>query len=201
MATVTITKVSGSSLYHRYRGQIEPQPVYVSLDCRNGSLSAIWTAERDSEPTEVRYGHVKRWSIPALKSDAANALLGKILPFAQRMVDGYDAEYMDGNTAAWFSDDAVDADRDIAQLCKGADDEDDHVSAWEAGMYLEGIGNADAQRKELGIDAETTDIQLEAIAAQLRAEAERDGIDILDGLDDYLDRLQREACEATESET
>jgi len=157
------------SLYSRYSDQTSPQPVYVSLDTRDGKLSVDWSAVVGSGvPSEVFHHIIERWDVPALKDAAALALLREIEPVAQRLLDGDD-----------------EADAEIVEICEAAHaDESGHLVAWDAGEYL------DADQPTVAADA--TDADLATMAREIRADAAHDGIDWVDGLDEYLDGLRRE---------
>ena len=194
MTTVEITEVSGSDLYHRYPGQTSPQDAYVSLDCETGRLTAETNGEiGNAVPMRVRHGHVKRWSIAALKADAANALLEQIRPIAERVCEGYERVWDGNNHVAEFSADAETAISEIASLCERADEK---LQVWDAADWLDGLGSRDTQRRELEITAATTDDQLNPIETRLISEARRDGIDEIEGLAKYLRRLRDEAIAA-----
>ncbi|MCY0924419.1 hypothetical protein OS965_41135, partial [Streptomyces sp. H27-G5] len=46
-------------------------------------------------PFSVHYGFDRRWAIPALTGEAANALLRDIAPLAQRMLDDWETDLDD----------------------------------------------------------------------------------------------------------
>lgn len=197
MATeVEIIEVSGTELYHRYPGQTSAQDCYVELDVRSGQLTAKTNGEiGNARPAEVHYGHVQRWSIPALKASAANDLLEQIRPFAERVRDGYETEWNgnSGNQVAMFNLDAQDAIDDIVSLCSNTS-LDDELAVWEASDWLYGLGSSmHSQAEVLEITATTTDDQLNAIEQKLIKHAATDDVDVVEGLGEYLKRLRNEA--------
>lgn len=194
---IAITYVEGrTALHHQYPGQSQPQGAYVELDCETGALSADWNGEiGNAVPARVWHGHTRRWTIPALKARAANALLDEIEPLAQRVCDGYSSEWDGSNHVARFDDDAAAALEEIHALCDGADSED-AVSVWDAADWYAGIGSRDTQRAALGITGATTDEELAAIVAREEADAEAScDADGVEGIADYLERLRDEAGE------
>ena len=62
----------------------------------------------------------------------------------------------------------------------------------EAGDWYDGLGDDDAQREWLGITADTTDDQLEEIAEQEATEYRNEGLHLIDGLPEYLEKLRDE---------
>ena len=109
-SAITITPVEGDELYRRYRGETSQQPVYVSLDCETGELSAAASSIIGSgAPMDVFNGIVRRWRIPALTENAANALLAEIAPLAERVVAGFERVFDGSSHVGKYDDDAIDA--------------------------------------------------------------------------------------------
>lgn len=206
MTTIDITSVTGTELHHQYPGQTSPQPCYVELDCRTGALSASYSGEiGNAVPAHVWHGHAQRWSIPALKGDAANALLEEIEPLAQRVVDGYSARWDGSNSVADFDEDAEAAREEIAALCERAEEDATRgdagaVNVWEASEWLGGIGDRALQAGTYGITATTTDDELDAIETRVEEEAEGEGVDALTGLRKHLEWLRLEMADAAGDE-
>lgn len=200
MSTIQITEVTGTELYHRYPGQTSAQDCYVELDVRNGHLTASYNGEiGNARPAEVYHGHVQRWSIPVLKSNAVNALLEQIRPFAERVCAGYESEWNGSNNAARYNYDAMDSMIEIRSLCEKVNP-DDELVVWEASDWLYGMGSMDAQREALGIDAATTDEQLDTIERDLLEHAASDDVDKVEGLAAHLKRLRDEARDGSREE-
>lgn len=204
-ATIEIVYVeSDTELHHRYRGQTSAQDCYVWLNCKTSKLGASHDAEiGNAVPFAVHHGHTQRWSIPALKADAANALLEEIAPLAARVVAGYSSEWDGSNHVANFNADAEAAREEIEALCERATngaDESDTVNVWEASAWYSGVGSRDQQRDALKITAETTDAELGEIETREDASAKSDGCDMIEGHADYLRSIRDEAIdEAIES--
>lgn len=188
---VKIVKVEGTELYHRYPGQTAAQPCYVALDARNGgNLTAHYDSEvGNARPFSVHHGHVTRWSIPALKAAAANALLEKIKPHAERVCSGYEPEWDGQNIVAGYTSDAQAATEAIEELCESVAP-DDAVMVWDAEEWLGGIGSRDAQRAAFGIGEDTPGIRLMEIETEIILEARSVNVDVVEGLDKYLMRLR-----------
>ncbi len=192
-STVTVREVEGFELYYRYTQQSEPQRVVVSLDAEHRELSASTTTEiGNGVPMRVYHGHVRRWTIPALNADAANALLAEIAPIAARVCDGYETRWNGNNHVAKYDEDAEKACEEIRDLCDEADPED-AIRVWDAGDWYAGLGNHDRQRKSLGITAATTNAELAALEKSEQEQAESDDVDLIENLDRHLEMLRDEA--------
>ncbi len=195
-SAITITPVEGDELYRRYRGETSQQPVYVSLDCETGELSAAASSIIGSgAPMDVFNGIVRRWRIPALTENAANALLAEIAPLAERVVAGFERVF-DGSSHVGKYDDAIDAIGEILDLCD-RDWSDQTIEAWDAADWFGGVGGRDAQRASLGITAETTDEELSAIEDR---EVSNASPRIIENAGAWLVRLRDEAAAAEESD-
>ena len=167
-SAITITPVEGDELYRRYRGETSQQPVYVSLDCETGELSAAASSIIGSgAPMDVFNGIVRRWRIPALTENAANALLAEIAPLAERVVAGFERVFDGSSHVGKYDDDAIDAIGEILDLCD-RDWSDQTIEAWDAADWFGGVGGRDAQRASLGITAEgDADVQLQLTGPSL----------------------------------
>lgn len=197
---IEIAYVEGeNALYERFRGQTSAQPCFVELNCETGELSAEINPEvGNAVPFRVWHRRALRWSIPALRTDVANALLDEIRPEAARIVAGYEVEWDGNNHVGSYSADAEEAIEAVSSLCERTWDSDDIIEAWDAADWFGGVGSNDAQRRSLGITAATTDDELTAIVERERAEAAPREIE---GIDRHLSRLRDEArAEAEESD-
>lgn len=194
---VSINKVSGrSSLLHTYSGQNSRQPCFVELNCRSETLSAAYDSEiGNAVPFRVWHRRSLRWTIPALTADAANSLLESLIDLCNVVIDGYSERWDGSNTVGEYTEAAETAISEIESLCSNAGGEGDEIVSWDAADWLRGIGNADRQRAALSITAGTTDVELGAIADNLEAEAEGEGIDEINGLRRYLKSLRDGASE------
>lgn len=185
---VTISELkSKDALYCHYQGQTEPQDCYIELDTRDGALSADYNAEiGNAVPSEVYYGHIRRYSIPVLKAETANELMHEIETLAQRVVDGAEIVWNGNNNVTRLSEDAKDAESEIEGVCDRYDD-GDSLDVWDAGEWLyEGRKDIIARLKA---GESVADLEKEF-------EADADGEDVvLDGLTHYLENLAEEAAE------
>lgn len=189
----TITTKPTDFLHHRYPRELRPQPCYVALDCETGTLRA----ETDGEiggavPVRVWHKRVLRWKIPALKASVADELLAELVPLAERVVAGYSCEWDGHNNIGRYSDDAMSARDEIDDLRHKYDSDDTAaLVVWEAADWYDAMGAAEVVR-ELGITADTTDEQIEALAESELAKARADDVDDVEGLERYLTRLRDE---------
>lgn len=194
MTTIHVAHISPvDALHHRYHGQSERQDCYIELDCQDGELTADYNAEiGNAVPMAVHHGHVRRYTIPCLKADAANALLDKIAPLAQRIVDGYSSEWDGNNHVADLDDDAQAAEAEIESLCD-YDYDVETVTVWQAEDWFAGVGGYDRQRAEMGITAATTDEELDAMTKREEAQATADEVDAIEGVRAHLEMLRATA--------
>ena len=192
--SIQIIKVEGDELYLCYPGQTKAQPCYVELDCYKATLSAEPNTEiGNAVPLDVHHGHRIRWTIPALKARRANELLSEIAPLAERVVAGYYKVWNGSNTVAEYNDDASEAIREIEREIQLWDTTDCRLSVLDASTYYEPLGSKLVQARELGITAETTDEQLDAIAERELDNA--DDVNVIEGHVDYLKRLREAAAD------
>jgi hypothetical protein len=189
MMPITILETeSHDSLYCQYSSQNQPQNCYVQLDCDAGVLSASYNAEiGNAVPMSVWHGHTLRWSCPLLTGESADELMRSLEPLAERIVAGYEAQWDGSNHVARLTDDAMDADNDARQLCEGYGDEQDLLVVWDASEWLTRTSAAD-----LGITATTTDDELVAISLQVETDAETEGVDVIEGVDEVLERMRQD---------
>lgn len=188
-----------SDLYQRFPGQHEAQPVYVSLDCRTGKLTAAWSGTvGGGVPADVWHHLTLRWKIPALTVDAAETLLDQLEPLAQRVLDGFEARFDGHNLVGTLSDDAAEAREAISDLCYPRRfDECDTQQRWEAGDWY-----AATPRRQLladsGLTASTTDEQLADIVRHEESSVNEPYL--VDGIEafwsDLRDELRADAADA-----
>ncbi len=177
-----------TELHCQYSSQTSAQTCYVELDLAAHTLHASYDAEiGNAVPLSVWHGHDRRYPIPCLTADAANKLMGEILPLAERVLAGYESIWDGNNNVARLSDDADEAEREINALCEhDRFDEHEQVQAWDAGdWFADGTPDANGD-----ITHETTDEQITAIAKKL--EAELDSNVVVRGIENYLTRLRDE---------
>jgi hypothetical protein len=193
---ITIRPASGTELYHRYPQQTTPQPCHVELGLARGTLTAAHDPVVGSGAPEAVYlGHVRRFTIPALRADAANALLERIAPLAERAQAGYSTRWDGRANVAAFSADALAALDAIDMMCADtfAARADGLVAVQAEDWFRVMSSTCELRAREFSITAATTDDELEGVAAKERASATAGHVDIIDGLDDYL-RMLRDAA-------
>lgn len=187
-------------LYMKYDSQTNAQDVFIELDCQAQTLYAEVNPEiGNAVPFAVWHGHRQRWGIPVLTADSANKLLKRIAPLAEAVCEGYERVWDGRNHVAEFTEEAQEAIDAIREICERAWDHGDTVNVWEAADWLGGIGSDDTQRRVLGITAETTDDELDAIVQKLEEEAEDENV-MVDNLDRYVTRLRDEAVDLAAEE-
>lgn len=202
-ATATTTAVEsiydGGAIYCRYPGQHTPQPCYLEIDPERGTVDAGYSREINGTPEPVWAGRRRQYAIPCLRPEAIEALIERLLSLAVAVCDGYEE---DDDRRGTVDDDAAAAEREIEALCERAGDPSDLWHVWEACVWYSGVGGTDAQRRALGITADTTDAELGALASSEEDSAEASGeADAVEGIEEYLHRLRREAREAREDTT
>lgn len=192
--TVQVRKLDESEpaqLYNRYQGQSEPQPCYVSLDLRDGELTASWNGEiGNAVPFTVWHGVVRRYTIPPLRADAANRLLEEIAPVAQAVLDGATVEWDGSNMVGQLTESASLAEEEIERLHIERAEARDYeiIQVWDAADWLQ-----EDDYESLGITPEMTDDDLEEIAEDIRANASAEGVELIENLIEYLQE-KRDDC-------
>jgi hypothetical protein len=206
---LALDETDPTALYRHYGGQDGPQDCFISLDLRDGELTADWNGEiGNSVPESVWHGQVLRWGIPCLTSKAANLFLTEIAPIAQRILDGAEIVWDDHNNVGRLDEQAQTASEEIAAMCED-------LAGVDGGGYAR-IVEFDAadwysEGEPPAVRAAMTDDELEALAEQLQADDAGTGTDqnftdnpgdyvILAGLDEYLERLRENAREVVEEE-
>jgi len=190
--SVTVEHVDDPlALYCHYQGQSGPQSCFVRFDLRDGRLWAGHNPEiGPGTPFPVLHGLIREWRIPALKADAANRLLDSLVPACQALLDNPDTRvYWDGSN--WRGE-ADDDDIRYGVFYRDWYDEQ-RVQVRDAGDWYGTIGSEGAIREALGITADTTDEEIREIVAS-------EDVDILEGGEEYLQRLRDEAEEEAEEE-
>jgi hypothetical protein len=183
--TITIERLTQrDELLHHYAGQINPQPCSLVLDCRKETLTAAYDLLGPGVTEAEYHGHVRRYPIPCLTADAANALMEEVLPLAQRVCDGYDTRWNGSNSIATFTADARKADKELAEIAEDA-----------SGPTLQEISPDEwlQDNYDLEINADTTDEELERIANEQEEEAWAcDEHYVIRNLDEHLRKLREE---------
>jgi hypothetical protein len=167
---ITITHLDSTELHplwRQYDGQVWTQPTFVELDTRNGSLIADYSGEvGGGVPEDVWNGKRRRYKIdPQLTCAEINALLDDVATALE-----------------------TDADADIEQLC--AERTTNSMGVYEVGDWMEGIDPCE----EYGITADTTDDELQKIAANMVDYATGEGATIT-GVAEYCENLRDELAD------
>lgn len=194
-----------AALHEHYLGEINPQGVFIRLDLEDGELSAgpdevVGTGVSGAE----FWGRTRRYRIPALTADVANALLEELTPLAQRVLDDSEVEWDGDNWVAALGPDARDAEEEIgAHLGIGhGQDFELHELVGEidpfdmVADYAVDPEGADASAAEYGITGSTTDEALDEICALITEQAGggcASGVAVVPGLRGYLTDLRDRA--------
>lgn len=166
---VTITRITEpDELFCKYPTEFHPQPVDLELDTRTGKLSCSYDPNIGGGTTFDHYHRlILSIGVPCLTADAANGLMDEVAPLAQRVLDGADEEWNGSNNVGVFTDEAMEAWEEIERICNAwSTDEDPSltVSWWDvADWFSEGEAST---IESLGLTADTTDEQLDAIATE-----------------------------------
>jgi len=164
-----------SHLYSEF-GPTTPADAYVCLDARDGRL--FCDSDAGPVPSAVDRatdrGLVRRWPVAALTQRAANALLRRVQPMAERLLAG------DG-----------DADDEIDDACRDAGEVVEDVVFCEDAEDWFGPISADEQREQWGITPETSDDRLREIEVEVQREAAAESPPVvLRGLPHHLQLLR-----------
>lgn len=198
--TVHITPVEQpDALFCHYPGEGRPQDAYLALDLESGKMWCSYDPEiGNAVPASVWHGRTLRWTIPTLTADAANELMEKVTPLAQRILDGAEIAWDGHNRIGRLSADAQQASDEVAKLC------DPTNLMWDAGDLVTEMGASDwlqwDSRDEIiarfGLTADTTDERIREMAEQEEREARsmggNAGYVILSGIAEYLTELRDE---------
>ena len=170
-------------LYHHYSSQITPQPAFVEIDLRDGTVRADWDAEYTSGvPAYVWHNIGRRYKIPHdLTHSEISKLLEEIKPLAQRMLDGSEVE-LDNNVnlvGRLTTKDAEDSEHEIERLCAGTRTGGGGImDAWD---FFEGVDPI----KEYNIKANMTGEEIVNIVDNVKYEGWK--LDItLEGVEDAI---------------
>lgn len=189
MPVRVIETASEDALHRRYDSQSSPQDCYIELDLREGTLLADYNSEvGNAVPGAVRHGFEIRYPIPALTGSAADELMYRIAPLAERIVADWEQVRDGNNMVARLGEDAQAADAEIGAEI-GYDPEDDYtdpadlIQVWD----VDGACNG-TEVEDYGITADTTDERLGEIEEEIRKSLQEvsDGVVVLDGVAEYL---------------
>lgn len=106
-------------LYRRYDGREKPQPCHLDLDLDLGNFGAEYNPEvGNAVPMAVHNGRELWYPIPCLTADAANALMDRVAPLADRIYVGSEIEWDDNNHVGRLDDDGLKAHEELTRLCE-----------------------------------------------------------------------------------
>jgi len=142
---------------------------------------ADWNAEiGHAVPYDVWHGRRLRSTVPPLTARAANALLARLLPLAERIEAGYSTDWDGNNHVGNLNTDAQAAADEVDRICEEAreyGDNADTMSGMDAGEWWHGA--------EPTVTAETTDEDLDEMAEDAEDAALADNL-VLEGARQYL---------------
>lgn len=193
-------------LYLRRGGEMREEPCYLELDCIQRVLSCRAT------PHAVEHSHMLEWKnkrifsyrIPCLLPKAANQLMEKAIPLAERILRGYRTEMNQGVLRGFMeTEDAKEASWELVRLCDPyilADKEEQKViqtltvkdyftKEYEVDYPLDRV-NEKPLCKKLEIHAEMTDLELEEKERRIQQKANREGYVVV-GLYEHLKSLRK----------
>lgn len=192
-------------LYMLYPRQTTPQPAYLELDPTGdqATLSCGWSGEIGRcLPVRVWDGRVLRWPVPAdLSRTEIKNLLSGVAPLAEIVSAGagHTLGYSGQRQPTWSDAASCEAARIEAICSELFDSEIGRSCLWDGDPDTGGVWDA-ADWWYLdppAVAADTTDQQLNAMADDLEATAELDGVTLLNTLT-RLEYLRREALERQE---
>ena len=191
------------SLYRRCLRQGAPQDVDLLLDLETGSLSiktdracaVTGSGMSERQWSSMVRGVVLGWLIPRLMPDAANKLLKRVAPLAQKALDASTVKRdRQGDLRGRMTDAGCEACRAIDAMCSV---EYGNIESWSASLYYGVFGTRQKQCAMLRITADTTDEQLAEIVATEEEQADTDGARV-EGLAGYLSGLRDDCVNSKE---
>lgn len=201
MAKATILPVeTPGELYCHLQGH-EPQPCYIEVDLEGGTISATYDPEiGGGVPKSVWTGYIRRFRIPPLTAEVANATMEKIKPLVETMLDHWDEEWDGSDWRAHLLPEGLRAQEQISELLE----EDTNYWLPEDVVFpLDEVDWFPYVKDE--VTADSTNEQLEELAHRTVADLEMgvpSGVlpdeaheDILERLLSYRDELREELQE------
>ena len=165
--------------------------IYLQLDTRDGEIGLGTRSHAENAvPINVYHGIVRRYYLPQnvdakrLTDDINSGVFDDLF---RRIVDGSEVVWDGQNHVCRMTDDAYAADQELSErLMDYPYTHEGVISArdWLREAYETG---------DLGLTAETTDEELEALAERLDAEAREEGIKLLhtlETLEEWRDELR-----------
>ena len=198
-------------LYHRYAGQVNPQPAYLEIDTEARAVS--WESNPEignGVPSRVWHNIVQRCPCSAeLSAAQIETLSEELRPLIERVCDGVAVEW-DGSNYVGRPDD--DAEQALAEIQARLDAEEGECHVWESAaeyyrrvVQREWTTDEDAEGDEqvaavmlddLRITATTTDAEIDALETRLADDAWCEECTVLVDLGDYLTGLRDACCPA-----
>lgn len=181
---ITITIPEGRApLWGKYPGQTNAQPAFLEFDpdLRSARFGINPSAgPPHGVPMDVHNRLRLRWRVPAnLSQNGCKDLAHAVLPLLESVAAGHATEWDGSNTVGRLSADAVTASEAIETLCDDYEGAFGRAEIWDAGEWL--ISDSDRTAADvLGLKADSTDTDLDRIAAECEQIAAGDGI-VLDG--------------------
>ena len=202
MAAIKINGVTEDyALYGQFDGQTERQDCYIWLDCESATVGANYNGEiGNAVPSDVYHGLVRRYYLPyPIYASAANNLMAKIAPLAERVCGGFEVVWDGTNRIGKLSDDALLAESEIEHLIEQSLDEADAIKAWNAADWLQETDPLTVA-EELGITADMSEddvLALEKDAVELYLEPGT--CDIITNMGGYLKHVLEAVWERAEA--
>lgn len=203
--TITIRRVETDTELHRhYDGQYEQQPCSINLDLEDGELWCDYNANiGGGYSMSVFHRRTLSLSIPCLTGEAANDLMEEVAPIAQRVLDGASIEWDGNNNVGVLNESAQAAYDEFETVVRqwAEDPGTPTVSTVDADDWYSGHDPSE----ELGLTADTTDDELEAMEPIAEADIKQfaEGVVVVRGLDRFLsglrDQKRQEVREELES--
>jgi len=192
-ANVQVTEVVGDTdLYcNGYDNNDSPQPVVVELNCDDGELSADYLVDPSSTRADVWHGRRLQWGIQLMLADTANILLHKIAPLAQQILDGYEPIWNGSNHVGRLNGSARTASEEIERMCEAAVPD---LLIYTASDWFSSSTPAD-----IGVTADSTDDDLEEVAANALAYADGE-VHVITGAEEYLQEMRDEIWDERDAE-
>ena len=124
-------------VYSKYNSQFNPQPAFIQLDCRDGSLMADYSGEiGNAVPMYFWHNQAVRWDIPSETSGESIKEVFESEDFqvcCQRILDGYE-DYWDGsNWRGRYSEDAQAASQEVERILENRLET---IEVWETSEWL-----------------------------------------------------------------
>lgn len=154
-------------LFRQYSGQHDSQDTFLRIDLRDGEVTCDYNPEiGNSVPASVYHNLVLRFDIPRLATLFANDLLTEALPIAQRILDGSSIglDHLRSNEVGRLDASAEQASDELVKLIAAYDDDRFSIGVLAAAEWFSVAALPP-------VTADTTDAELEALAAAQDAEA------------------------------